>query len=192
MARPSLKYQGSEQRDLHADFQGDNRDQRSYGFWSTMWMRRARDHLIPGALSAVFTDWRQLPVTTDALQAAGFVWRGIAPWDKTEGSRPQKGRYRAQCEYLVWGSKGPRKLEGVAAPGVFRQSVVGRHKAHMTGKPIELMERILAVAGDSVLDPFMGSGSTGIAAVRTGRRFVGIEVDPAIFEAACQRFKLAA
>ena len=63
----------------------------------------------------------------------------------------------------------------------------GRH--HPTQKPIELMEWCLGFVPDAktILDPFMGSGTTGIAAVKTGRRFVGIELEPQYFDIACRR-----
>jgi DNA modification methylase len=52
-------------------------------------------------------------------------------------------------------------------------------KFHMTGKPSELMVELCRIPapGAVVLDPFMGSGTTGVACVRTGRRFIGIEID---------------
>lgn len=55
----------------------------------------ARSLLKSGSLAAVFSDWRQLPLTTDYFQSAGFDWRGIISWDKTEACRPMLGRYRA-------------------------------------------------------------------------------------------------
>jgi hypothetical protein len=60
---------------------------------------------------------------------------------------------------------------------------------HTTQKPVAVMEKIVAVApaGGLVLDPFMGSGTTGVACIRTGRRFVGIEKDPVYFEVAKKR-----
>lgn len=48
------------------------------------------------ALVVLFTDWRQLPLTTDVLQCAGFTWYGVAVLDKTEGVRPQLVRFRNQ------------------------------------------------------------------------------------------------
>ena len=57
------------------------------------WLREARTHCIPGAPLCVFSDWRQLPALTDAIQWAGWTWRGVAVWDKVI-SRPQKGRFR--------------------------------------------------------------------------------------------------
>lgn len=65
------------------DFYGDNRDERSLVLWSSMWMGLAFRALEPGASALVFTDWRQWANTADAMQVAGFVFRG--PWC---GTRP--------------------------------------------------------------------------------------------------------
>lgn len=63
----------------------------------------------------------------------------------------------------------------------------------MTGKPTPLLEELVEAAppGGLVMDPFMGSGTTGVAAVRKGRRFVGIELDPHYFEIAKERINKA-
>lgn len=188
-ALTSAKYQSSAHRGLYPEFAGDTRDQRSYFAWSTLWLSHARALLVPSALGCVFSDWRQLPTTTDALQAAGFIWRGVVPWDKTESGRPQRGRYRAQAEYVVWGSNGPRPLDGPVAPGVFRMPVPAR-KHHIAGKPVELMEGLMRPMDDgAILDPFMGSGTIGLACQRASRPYVGIEVEPAYFEIACERLQ---
>ena len=190
-ALTSAKYQSSEHRGIYAEFSGDTRDQRSYAHWSALWLGLAREITAPGGLCAIYTDWRQLPTTTDALQAGGWVWRGVGVWDKTEAARPQKGRYRNQAEYFVWGSSGPLADEGVCAPGVFRYSVASEAKEHIAGKPSNLIEDMLQICGATILDPFMGSGTTGCAAVRTGRKFIGIEIEPAHFETACRRIEAA-
>jgi site-specific DNA-methyltransferase (adenine-specific) len=65
---------------------------------------------------------------------------------------------------------------------------------HPTEKPVRLAERILALIsdpGDTIYDPFMGSGSFGVACVRTGRKYIGSEVKPEYFEIACKRIELA-
>ncbi|BBF92341.1 methyltransferase [Blastochloris tepida] len=184
----SAKYQSSEHRGLYPEFQGDTRDQRSYLAWSTLWMGRARTLCRPGALLVTFSDWRQLPVTTDALQCAGWVWRGIVPWDKTEASRPQLGRYRVQAEFAVWGTNGARPLAGKVAPGVIREPVP-KIKHHIAGKPVELMAQLMAVMEGPILDPFMGSGTVGVACLQRGLPYIGIEVEPAYFEVACRRLE---
>jgi site-specific DNA-methyltransferase (adenine-specific) len=175
------------------EFSGDNKDQRAYLIWSEMWMGRVLERATPGAVIAAFTDWRQLPVTTDAIQCGGWVWRGLAIWDKTEAARPQKGWFRNQCEYVAWGSNGPMAQEGECHPGVFRQAVLSEGKEHIAGKPVAVMEGIVKISrpGGVVLDPFMGSGTTGVACVAQSRPFIGIEIEPKYFDIACRRIEQA-
>jgi len=70
-------------------------------------------------------------------------------------------------------------------------SARGRH--HPTEKPVGLMQWAIELAGDGdvVLDPYMGSGSTGLAALKLGRKFIGIEKDPVHFATACRRIEAA-
>jgi len=74
--------------------------------------------------------------------------------------------------------------------GFLRDREIREHH-HPTQKPVDLMAWCMEVtgvaAGATVLDPYMGSASTGLAAIRTGRRFVGIESDRAHFDTACRR-----
>ena len=191
MGATSTKYQSPEHRGLYTEFSGDNRDQRGYAYWSTMWLSRSREKSRTGGLLICFTDWRQLPTTTDAVQAGGWVWRGVAAWDKTEAARPQKGRYRNQCEYVVWGTNGPADDVGPCAPGVFRYSVAGEEKHHIAGKPVNLYTDLLSICGETVLDPFMGSGTTLVACAKLGRKGIGIEIDPGYFDIACKRVEEA-
>lgn len=187
----SVKYQSFEHRGIYPEFAGDTRDQRSYLAWSVLWMLRSRQLVRPGGILSTFTDWRQLPTTTDAVQAGGWVWRGIVPWDKTERGRPQMGRYRAQAEYVVWATNGARALAGPVAPGVFRVPVPNT-KHHIAGKPVSLMEGLLSPMADgAILDPFMGSGAVGIACLRLGLPYVGIEVSSPYFAIACDRLQAA-
>lgn len=162
------------------DFAGDNRDQRAYLTWCTLWMAECLRVAKPGAPVCIFTDWRQLPTTTDALQCGGWVWRGIVPWDKTEASRPQLGRFSSQCEYVVWGSAGPlpERPELGALRGLIRQAVERDDKPHITGKPTAVMQALARICprGGLILDPFCGAGTTGVGALLEGRRFLGIEI----------------
>lgn len=174
---PSEKYVNS---NLHAEFVGDERDQRSHLRWMVLWLSECSRLLKEGAPVCLFTDWRQLPLTTDALQAAGFTWRGVAVWDKTEGVRPQLGRFRSQAEYIVWGSKGamPLARKAPVLPGVIRSKVLKSDKLHMTGKPTELMRQVVRICevGGRILDPFAGSGTTLVAAQLEGYDWTGCEL----------------
>ena len=69
-----------------------------------------------------------------------------------------------------------------------------RGQQHPTQKPLSMMLHITKTSsrlGDVILDPFMGSGTTGVAAVQMGRSFIGIERDPSYFEIACKRIEMA-
>ena len=100
------KYSSMRAENALPDFDGDNKDQRSWTHWMAEWLYDARKACKKGAPICLFIDWRQYPSITDALQWAGWIWRGTAVWDKGN-SRPQKGRFRQQAEYIVWGSNGP-------------------------------------------------------------------------------------
>ena len=97
---------------------------------------------------------------------------------------------------LLWVNKKTRKrIYRVRWYGLFgteKQDV--KKRVHPTQKPIELMVRIIqdfTHEGDTILDPFMGSGTTGVACVQTGRNFIGIEIDPNYFAIAERRIKEA-
>jgi len=62
---------------------------------------------------------------------------------------------------------------------------------HPTEKPRELMEAIVRWTYGTILDPFMGSGTTGVACVKLGRKFIGIEIEPKYFDIACKRIEAA-
>jgi hypothetical protein len=75
-----------------------------------------------------------------------------------------------------------------------RVALAGDGACHPTQKPVELMTWCLShlpFAMGTILDPFMGSGTTGVACVKAGRRFVGIEIDPGYFDIACSRIRKA-
>jgi site-specific DNA-methyltransferase (adenine-specific) len=183
--RPTVSYAG---------FTGDTRDQRGYLVWCTLWMTECQRVLKPGGTFATFTDWRQLPTTTDAVQAGGLVWRAIVVWDKGVG-RPVKGRFRNHVEYVVWATNGPHSDPQDVYPSTIlrRSSPTSRSRVHLTEKPVDLITDLLALtpAGCTVLDPFMGSGTTGIAAVQSGRSFIGIELTEHYHEIAAARLSAA-
>lgn len=191
MQRTLSKYVSSDstgQASLN-NFTGDNRDQRSYLAWSALWMSAARMAAIPGAQILVFTDWRQLPTTTDAIQAGGWVWRNVATWWKP-GIRMQRGLFSQSAEYVVFGTNGPTVDHDGAPQNVFRCAPVATaDKEHIAEKPIEVMNWCCSAIsrGALVLDPFAGSGSTLVAAKSLGHRAIGIEIDEASAEVAAKR-----
>jgi site-specific DNA-methyltransferase (adenine-specific) len=195
--RPTVEKYSSWSRG--AGFAGDTRDQRSYRQWCAWWLAQCYRVSKPSAFVGVFTDWRQLPTTVDALQMAGWTWRGILPWVKDVGRfRPAPG-FAGAAEFVVWGA-GPEFRGAPSVRGVLEGELVelprwilggglGMAAGHLTEKPVDVLEQLMAPAplGGLVLDPFAGSGTTGVAARRTGRRFLGFELDPVWCELANRR-----
>lgn len=185
-ASTSLKYT----KKAYAEFMGDHRDQLSHQWWLTQLLSRlVRRHASRGCFVGLFSDWRQFGLTSNVLQASGVTFRGCFVWDKTEAVRPMNGRHRNQCEFVLWGHVGSAINNGVYAPGVFRGSVQSNDKIHPTQKTVPLMAAVMKPCGETVFDPFMGSGTTGVACQQTGRRFIGIEADPHYFDVACRRIE---
>lgn len=192
----SKKYTATKKHCPFPDFAGDAMDTRAWSNMMRAVLEAAREKSKPGAPLAVFIDWRNLPTLTDAVQWAGWSLRGVAVWDKIT-SRPQKGRFRQQAEFLVWGSNGhmPSDRGVPCLPGVFRAgNVQGGERIHQTQKPLEVMREIVKITapGGRILDPFAGSGSTLAAARAEGYDAAGIEVHGEIVTAAAERLGVEA
>lgn len=189
MQSTSSKYVSTGTLAYRPDFAGDNRDQRSFLAWCALWMNAARRACDPGAPIAAFIDWRQLPTMSDAVQAGGWTWRGIAVWSKKYG-RPNPAGFSSACEYVVWGTNGPATEQDNYPAGVFEcQTPPANERTHIAQKPEPVMRWVMGVArpGTVVLDPFMGSGTTLRAAKDVGCRAIGIEVDERYCEIAARR-----
>jgi len=191
--RPAAKYVQSDSASQRLpNFEGDNRDQRSFVLWCTLWLMEAWQKCVPGATIHLFCDWRQLPAMTDALQDGGWIWRGIVAWNKTQASRPQVGRHRAQCEYILFGTRGPHKAyEGAPCmPGFYEyQAPHGPSRIHITEKPVALIRELAQACppGGLVLDPFCGSGAHAVGCLLAGRRVVSLELVAGIAAEAAER-----
>jgi DNA modification methylase len=98
-------------------------------------------------------------------------------------NKPERNFTLAEAE-LAWTNR-DNVVRVIDAP----RSDVGRE--HPTQKPLEVMRWCVEKTKGSVLDPFMGSGTTGVAAVKLGRKFTGIEIDESYFSIACRRIEQA-
>ncbi|WP_258187709.1 DNA-methyltransferase [Trinickia symbiotica] len=188
---PSRKYINSGVKTTYEDFGSDNMDQRSWTFWCHAWLSEAYRALKPRGLVVCFIDWRQLPALTDVVQAAGFIHRGIAIWDKTmRRSRPRRGGFKQQAEFIVWASKGTMRGNDVYLPGVF-PCALELPKKHLTEKPLELAREVVRLVpeGGVVCDPFAGSGTFLVAAEEAGLRWVGCEANDVYYGVATERLR---
>lgn len=116
-------------------------------------------------------------------------------WDKREGTTSDN---QADCEMAWTNLPGPARLLRHLWRGMLRrgeENVSRQYRQHPTQKPVALMKWCIAqcnLAPDSVIcDPFMGSGTAGVAAVRSGYRFIGFEIDKDHFAKACRRIEQA-
>jgi len=112
--------------------------------------------------------------------------RNYLVWDKGAGF---KARDFAECEmaWCSWDGNARIMTHDPLAKGDYRD------KQHPTQKPVSVMLWAINHAGDpqTILDPFMGSGTTGVACMNLGRKFIGIEIEPKYFDIACERIAQA-
>jgi DNA modification methylase len=99
----------------------------------------------------------------------------------------------ADCELAWTNLPGAVRIMRHMWNGMLRDSERGTPRVHPTQKPVKVMGWCIEQAGDceTILDPFMGSGTTGVAAIQLGRQFIGIERDPKYFDIACKRIEQA-
>jgi site-specific DNA-methyltransferase (adenine-specific) len=144
----------------------------------------------------VFTRWDVEWEWKIAIENAGARIRSQVIWYKPSGGIGDlKHAYLSNHENMWFATIGDWEF-----PNRRPISVYHIHKepncnyVHPTQKPVSLMVRIindLTSKGDTILDPFMGSGTTGVACVQTGRKFMGIEIAPDYYEIAKKRIKEA-
>ncbi len=135
----------------------------------------------------------------DAINPSSMKYKRACVWIKPDSTPQLNGQGPAQgAENFVcaWAGSGHSKWNAGGKRGVYTHlcNPPERDGTHPTEKPVSLMLEILADftnPGQLIADPFMGSGTTGIAAIKSGRRFIGIEKDPAYFDLACKRIAAA-
>lgn len=130
----------------------------------------------------------------DDIQAAGGKFDTTLFWIKPDASPRFNGQGAArgaECAVTAWCGKGYRSWNSGGKRGVYTHLVnKGRQGEHPTEKPLSLMCELFqdfTRPGQLICDPFMGSGTTGVAAVKCGRRFIGIEQNEKWFDLSCRR-----
>lgn len=131
----------------------------------------------------------------DEIEAAQAKYKRACIWVKPDSAPQFNGQgpaMGAECFVTAWCGPGFSSWNGGGRRNVFTHltNASDRHGEHPTEKPLSLMLELVDLftqPGDLILDPFMGSGSTGVAAVRLGRRFIGIEKDARYFEISSER-----
>lgn len=138
-----------------------------------------------------FGTLRQVPKLIGAAGARRWM---LITWNKPNPCPLVCGNYLPDTEYIVHAWRRGALAGSVADKSRFIVHRLGDKKdgTHPNEKPERVMEKLIGTACEKagvVLDPFMGSGTTGVACVRLGRRFIGIENEPKYFAIACQRIE---
>jgi len=150
------------------------------------------DALTDEAHCYVMANNRNVQAMLNEAEAAGFYFHNLLIWDKR--SKTPNRWYMKSCEFTGFFSKGKSfRINNCSSEMLCSMPQVDESD-HPTEKPVMLMRHYIENStqpGQVVMDPFMGSGSTGVAAIRAGRRFIGIEKDPKWFSVAVQRIERA-
>lgn len=160
------------------------------------WMHEAFRVCKPGGGILCFTRWDIQDSFKLALESAGFKIRSQVVWDKGgNGMGDCRTQFSPRHELIWWAIKGrfafpgerPLSLLSVPKP-------MGKKRTHPTEKPVELMYQLIEATtrhGDLVVDPFTGTGATGVACALSGRRFFGVEINGKYVNKARERISQA-
>ena len=143
-------------------------------------LRVIRKKLSGDGCAWVFGNWRGLPSLYKAACDAHWLPGGCMVWDKRW---PGSGYLmRSSWELaMLFAMEGYERKTTAFLDVQYCPVIPAQHRVHPAQKPADLLRRMIEFGtkpGDVVLDPFCGSGSTGCAAIQSGRRFIGIEIDP--------------
>jgi DNA modification methylase len=176
-----------------------------FSAFNTRWMEACLPHLCDGGLFGTFIDWRGHHIVHAAATGCGLTHLNLIVWVKTNAG--MGNLYRSQHELLplykkgdaphvnnvMLGRQGRSRSNVWTYPGASSLGSDARRglQDHPTVKPVALLEDALldiTNRGDLVIDPFLGSGSTLIAAEKAGRVCYGVELDPLYVEVIIARF----
>jgi site-specific DNA-methyltransferase (adenine-specific) len=166
----------------------------THGFLFLMRLLCSELHRISavGSSAHLFIDWRMYPNLYGAVESCGWVVKNVVVWDK--GHFGMGANYRNQHEFVLYAEKGDGEFSKHNIGNVIRCSRPDGDN-HPTEKPIGLLETMIGAsttAGQIVIDPFAGSGSTLVAAKGIGRKAIGIEIEERYCEIAAQRLSQGA
>lgn len=153
------------------------------------WFPELHRVLKDGAQCYIMVNLLNLYEYLTLASGTGFHVHNLLVWKKNNVT-PNRW-YMKNAEFTLFLCKGKAKpINDCGSKQVYECANIVGSKLHPTEKPVELMELYIKNSsnqGDIVLDPFLGSGTTAVAAIRTGRRYIGFELDAKYFEIAQKR-----
>lgn len=154
------------------------------------WLPECYRVLKEGSHAYIMVNNSNLVKMMNSIENSGFKIHNLLVWEKNNCTPSQF--YMKNCEYIVFCRKGKAKyINNIGASKTVHsfKNIIG-NKQHPTEKPIELMKFYIENSsniGDIVFDPFMGSGSTGVASIMSERKFKGFELEEDYFDIAYER-----
>jgi DNA modification methylase len=191
--RPSTKRTRNKQTSSRR-IQNDDLTPKRYASWFVKVVDVMADLMMPGSPFYIWNSHKNFGLMHDLLTARSFKIASVITWAK-ESFSPSFGDYNEQIEHCLYGWKtgarhhwyGPRNESTLWK--VHRDRTTAYR--HPTQKALELAERAIrnsSKAGDIIFDPFLGSGTTLIAAARLGRRCFGLEIEPRYCDCIVRRY----
>ena len=139
----------------------------------------------------IMINGRNLSKLQVEAEKTGLKFQNLLLWEKNNVTINRY--YMQKCEFILMLKKGGSKtINNTGTPNILKHNNIIGNKTHPSEKPIDLLEVMIgnsSLEGETVLDLFMGSGSTGVACKNLNRNFIGIEKDREYFRIAKQRIK---
>jgi len=160
------------------------------------WQRRILDEIWRLVTGAIFYNHKPR-IVNGSIRLPFFTslpLRQVIIWNRGSGFNYMSGAFMPMCEWVLLYSKPGWILRDKSASGVgdVWNITPNADQGHPASFPVELPETAInSIREDSVIDPFMGSGATGVACVNLGRKFIGIEIEEKYFDIACKRIEEA-
>ncbi len=171
------------------------------GFDQSAWIKVAAKKLKKGGHIIIFNDWENMGDVAKYLRENKIKVKTLNHWQKTNPLPAEwRRRFVPGREYFIHGLKNGKYTFNTDSVhhGDFIMGLTPKgeksYGSHPNQKPVALLGEIIEIitdAGDVILDPFMGSGTTGVAAKRLNRDFIGIELDAGYFNNALDRIESA-
>ena len=172
------------------------------GFDLFSWIEKASKIVNKNGSMVIFNDWKNIGEIAKYCETIGFEIKDMLRWDKTNPMpRNRDRRYITDFEVAVWVVKNGAKwtfnrqdenYQRCKFTGGLTAQSEKLNGGHPTQKPTWLMEDLIKIhsnTGDLIFDPFMGSGTTGLACKNLNRKFIGIELDEKYFNISVERVK---
>ena len=154
-----------------------------------LWLSECFRVMKDGTHIYIMTNTLNLTNYLNIINDVGFKLHNLLVWNKNN-TTPNRW-YMKNCEYVIFARKGFAKpINNPSSQTVHNFDNIIGNKKHPTEKPVDLMKLYVgnsSQVGDTVLDPFMGVGSTGVACKELNRNFIGVELDKQYFDIATKR-----